>query len=272
MKARLLLVLVMMSGLTSVAAAQTTEEIIEKNVEARGGAEKFAAVHSMVVKTVEETNWGGRGSSMLTVMRPDKMRFYYEWRGVGPRAPHPTLVVAFDGDGGWLARDQKAPIKVTGDGIAELRWTARNQFVETLGDYKANGVTIELVGKEDVDGQQCYKLRFTHADAVQYAYYDAQSFLVIRYEVEGHRKKSEIPLDVAVSDYRSVDGILFPHSFTIAHSISPFALSRGLPQLFSFADKRSIMTSTVQSIEINPDIDENSFQMPGSEAAASAKR
>jgi hypothetical protein len=111
---------------------------------------------------------------------------------------------------------------------------------------------------------------------VRYAYYDPQSFLVVRYEIAGHRKNKnkEVDLGVSVSDYRNTNGILFPYAFkTEALLTNPFALARGLPLVFAFHDiKKDWTTSTVQSIEINPDMDENSFQMPGSEAAASAKR
>jgi outer membrane lipoprotein-sorting protein len=276
MRVRLLLSLLIMFIFTSVATAQTAEEIIEKNVAARGGAEKFAAIHSIMVKTVEEANWGGRGSSALSIMRPDRMRFYYEWRG-SPKAKPITIVWAFDGEVAWSADQRKglqAPIKMTGDDLGKMREMATSQFAESFNELKANGNAVELVGKDAVDGAQCYKIRFTHGDTVlRYAYYDQQSFLVVRSELIGHRKSKEDHLGVAVTDYRNVDGILFPHTFKIESvDASPFALARGLPLPFVFVgNKKNSTTSTVQSIEINPDMDERSFQIPGNARAEPAK-
>lgn len=277
MRVRLLLALLMISIFTSVATAQTAEEIVEKNVVARGGAEKLAAIHSMMVKTLEEANWGGRGSSVLSIIRPDRMRFYYEWRGVGRRAPLSTMIWAFDGETAWAADQRKglnSPIKMEGNAVEEFREMARGQFIELPSELRASGITVELAGTEPVDGAQCYKIRFLHGDAVRYAYYDPHSFLVVRYEILGHRKSKEVPFRIAVSDYRSVDGILFPHTFKIESvDTSPFAVARGLPVGFAFVGgKKNSTTSTVQSIEINPDMDESSFQIPGNATAKPAKR
>lgn len=269
MKLRLLLILLHASILVSVATAQTAEEIIGKNIEARGGTEKLAAIHSMVVRTVEEASWGGKGSSVLSIMRPDRMRLYWEWRG-GPKGPLLTMIWAFDGEIAWWADQHKglqAPNKVTGDGVEEFRRMARHQFAESVGDFHKNGDTVELVGQDSVEGAQCYKIRFTNHGEVRYAYYDTQSFLVVQYEVIGHRKNKKDKEDVfrvAVSDYRWVNGILFPHKFRIdGIDASPFAVARGLPLGFAFVTKKNSMTSTIQTIEINPDMDENTFQIPG---------
>ncbi|HKW35361.1 MAG TPA: hypothetical protein VJN92_20275 [Candidatus Acidoferrum sp.] len=263
------MILLHASILVSVATAQTAEEIIGKNIEARGGTEKLAAIHSMVVRTVEEASWGGKGSSVLSIMRPDRMRLYWEWRG-GPKGPLLTMIWAFDGEIAWWADQHKglqAPNKVTGDGVEEFRRMARHQFAESVGDFHKNGDTVELVGQDSVEGAQCYKIRFTNHGEVRYAYYDTQSFLVVQYEVIGHRKNKKDKEDVfrvAVSDYRWVNGILFPHKFRIdGIDASPFAVARGLPLGFAFVTKKNSMTSTIQTIEINPDMDENTFQIPG---------
>lgn len=276
MRVRLLLSLLLISVFPSVATAQTAEEIIEKNLAARGGADKLAAIHSMMVTTVEEANWGGRGSSALSIMRPDRMRFYYEWRG-SPKAKPITEVWAFDGEVAWWADQRKglqAPIKMTGDDLRKIREIATSQFAESLSELKANGKTVELVGKDAVNGTQSYKIRFTNHGEVRYAYYDPQSFLIMRYDAVSHRKNNEVLLGVAVSDYRSVNGILFPHTFRIdSVDMSPFSVARGLPAPFAFlGNKKNSTISTIQRIEINPDMDESSFQMPGNATPEPTKR
>src|SRR5437879_7269973 len=95
----------------------------------------------MKVTTVEQANWGGRGSSVLRIMRPDRMRFDYTWQG-GPKAPIIPTTSAFDGKAGWWADQHKGvqtPHAVTGDTLEELREQAQKQFAETFRDPLANG-------------------------------------------------------------------------------------------------------------------------------------
>ncbi|PYU02218.1 MAG: hypothetical protein DMG38_00995 [Acidobacteria bacterium] len=219
MKAHLLVALLIVCILPSIASPQTAEEIIERNIAARGGTEKFRAIRSIKVTTVEEANWGGRGSSVLRTMRPDRMRFDYTWQGA-PKAPIIPTTSAFDGKVGWWADQHKGlqtPHAVTGDTLEELREQAQKQFAESLSELQANGNKVEFVGKDAAQGKSCYKIRFTtHTGHVRYAYYDAESFLIVQTEQEVFMKnKKEELLSTAISDYRSVNGILFPHTFKI---------------------------------------------------------
>ncbi len=278
MKAHLLLALLAVCVLPSIAPAQTAEEIVERNIAARGGTEKFQAIHSMKVTTADEANWGGRGSSVLRIMRPDRMRFDFTWQA-NPKAPIITVTTAFDGKAGWWADQKKglqAPNIITGDSLEELREEAQKQFAESLSEMQANGNRAELIGKDAPEGKSCYKIRFTtHTGHVRYAYYDAESFLLVRTEQEVFMKnKKEELLATAISDYRSVNGIQFPHNFKIDSWLtSAFASAEWLPLPMAFFErKKNFTTSVVQTIEINPEMDESAFQIPGTSMAEPAKR
>jgi hypothetical protein len=190
-----------------------------------------------------------------------------------------TITTAFDGKAGWWADQKKglqAPNTVTGDQLDELRGEAQKQFAESLSELQANGNKVELVGKDAFEGKSCYKIRFTsHTGHVRHAYYDAESFLIVRTEQEVFmkNKKKEL-LTTAISDYRSVNGILFPHTFKIDSWLtSPFASAEWLPLPMAFFErKKNFTTSIVQTIETNPDMDESSFQIPGTSTVEPAKR
>jgi len=177
MKAHLLVALLIVCILPSIASPQTAEEIIERNIAAR-----------------EEANWGGRGSSVLRTMRPDRMRFDYTWQG-GPKAPIIPTTSAFDGKAGWWADQHKGlqtPHTVTGDTLEELREQAQKQFAQSLSELQANGNKVEFVGKDAAQGKSCYKIRFTtHTGHVRYAYYDAESFLIVQTEQEVFMKNKK---------------------------------------------------------------------------------
>ena len=269
MRAHLSLALLAVCVFPSMTSAQTAEEIIERNIAARGGAEKFGAIHSMVVRTEEEANWGGRGTSVLRIMRPDRMRFDYTWQA-NLKVEGFTNIMGFDGQTGWatgLYRGKQEGKTITGDGLEAVREDAQSQFEESLGDPQAKRDQVELLGMEAVEGKPCYKVRFTtHTGWVRYAYYDAESFLVVRNDqvLSKSGSKKEKLLTTAISDYRSVNGILFPHTFiSISYLTCPFASARGLPLPMAFSEiKRDRTTSTIEAIEINPAMDESTFQMP----------
>jgi len=278
MKAHLLVALLIVCILPSIASSQTAEEIIERNIAARGGTEKFRAIRSMKVTTVEEANWGGRGSSVLRILRADRMRFDYTWQA-NPKAPIITTTTAFDGKAGWWADQHKGlqtPHTVTGDTLEELREQAQKQFAESLSELQANGNKVEFVGKDAAQGKSCYKIRFTaHTGHVRYAYYDAESFLIVQTEQEVFMKnKKEELLTTTISDYRSVNGILFPHTFKIDSWLtSAFASAEWLPLPMAFFErKKDFTTSLVQTIEINSDMDESLFQVPGASGVEPTKR
>jgi len=265
MKMRVALFLLVVSLLPAAALAQTAEEIIAKNTSARGGTDKLAAIHSLREITAEEANWGGRGLSVLSIMRPDRMSYYYEWRGT-PRAKPLTVIWAFDGNSGWYADQRKGlqtPNPVTGEELEAFKGIAGNQFAASLGEFQANGNTVELVGQDAPASG--YKIRFKNSAGIHYAYYDPQSFLIVRYEVEAYRKnKNQILFVIEVSDYRNVDGILFPYHFKIdSVDTSAFAAAEGLPLPFAFVGaKKNSMISTIQSIEVNSDMNDSTFRVP----------
>lgn len=261
----------------SFLAAQTAEEIIAKNVAARGGAEKFLAIRSMLVTTFEESNWGGTGSSILRIARPDRMRFDYTWKATR-NASVISIVTAFDGKVGWWADQHKGvqePNTVSNDQLKLLQEQAEHQFAKSYGELQASGNTIELIGREAVEGKPCYKIRFKSTGGqIRFVYYDAESYLVVRTDdIVSMKDKKERHLTTSIGDYRSIDGILFPHAFKVdAAMTSAFASAENLPLPFVFFErKKDSTTSTVKTIEINPRIDDSLFQIPSTSKAEQSK-
>ncbi|CAN5534007.1 hypothetical protein BH09PLA1_BH09PLA1_32000 [soil metagenome] len=78
----------------SVARAETVDEVIARHIEARGGAEKLAAMK--MVRQAEQLDMGGGKSATLVSeqKRPNLMRMELVLPGM-------TAVRAFDGKNGW---------------------------------------------------------------------------------------------------------------------------------------------------------------------------
>jgi len=115
-----------------------------------------------------------------------------------------------------------------------------------LVDYKAKGSTIELQGKEKVEGADAYKLKVTlRTGDVRTIYIDAEHFLQIKEEAKRTMRGTEVDTETIVGDYKRVGGMMFPHSID--------AGQKGSPQ-------RQKMV--IEKIELNVPIDDARFKMP----------
>ena len=97
---------------------------------------------------------------------------------------------------------------------------------------------------EPIDGHVCYRVVLTPKDGqTETRYYDKKSYLLVRASMILNNEMGEIPVEMSVSDYRSVDGLLMPFQIR----------QKALGQEF---------TVTHQSIQINVEIPKERFALP----------
>lgn len=187
------------------AAAVTAEELVQKNLEARGGAAKLAAVTSM--HAVGTVRLGGslEAKTESWVVAGAGVRNEMSLQGM-------TAVQAWDGREAWAVRPfqgRKDPQKVSPEDAKDLM--ERADVVGPLVDHARKGHRIEYLGTEDIDGTDAHKLRVTLANGdVQYRFLDPDHFLEIR--VVSHRmvRGQEEVTTVDLGEYEKVDGLYFP--------------------------------------------------------------
>lgn len=228
-------------GLMAMAAmAQTVDEILAKNIQARGGLEKLKAS-----KTIRFTGKMTAGPGMeipviLEQKRPNSIRMEFTLQGL-------TGVQAFDGQAGWMImpfQGKKDPEAMGEDDRKELQEQA--DFDGPLVNYKEKGNKVELVGKEPVEGTDAYKLKVTLKNGdVRYLFLDADSYLEIKHESKRIIRGTERESETSIGDYKEVEGLMIPFSFESG--------AKGSPQ------KQKI---TIEKVEINPPIDDLRFKMP----------
>jgi outer membrane lipoprotein-sorting protein len=217
----------------------TTDEIIAKNLEARGGLENLKAVQTMrltgTMKAGDDTL-----PSTLELKRPNKSR--WEFTLDGQRA-----VQAFDGKAGWAwipfaGQTEPQPMSEPESKEAELQADIDGPLV----DYKQKGSRIELVGHDPELRPQDWKLKVTlKTGEVRYVYLDPKTYL--QTITVGKRKIDGVEIEVRseVGDYRKVGALLLPHSFTAS-------TNDGSPSQSLKFDR----------IELNVPIDDDRFAMP----------
>jgi hypothetical protein len=222
-------------------SAQTVDELVAKHIAAQGGMAKLKAVQS--IRMTGNFDAGGVQAVFTQLYkRPMKTRLDVEVQGM-------TMVQAYDGHTGWKVipfTGKKDPEPMTSDELKNIKEQA--DIDGPLMDYKAKGSTVLLVGKETIDSGDAYHLKVTLKDgSVREMYLDARTFLVSRIMAKTTMQGAEVELESNATDYRQVDGLMFPFS------IEQHATSGNGPG-------QKIIFST---IAVNPPVDDSKFKMPG---------
>ncbi len=218
----------------------TLDQIIAKNIQARGGLEKLKSVNTMRVTSKLSLPNGMEVTTVSEVKRPNSTRSETTLQGM-------TAVSAFDGKNGWAImpfQGKKDPEPVPEARLKDM--VEQASFDGILVDYKEKGAKLELAGKESVEGSPAYKLKVTFPSGnTRVIYLDADSFLEVKTEAKTNVNGTDMESEAFIGDYKNVDGLMIPHS-----------TSGGVK---GSAQK---MTSTVQKVEINVPIDDARFKMP----------
>lgn len=192
-----------------LAMGYTADELVAKNIEARGGIDKLHAIHSLRLSGKLLVN-GGAGMLELHYVAlmafPNAVRYEAQLQGL-------TQVQAFDGSQAWQInpfQGRKDPEKLSADDAKDMGEDAADAL-GALVDYKAKGDTLDYLGTEDVDGTAAHKLRLTRPNGdVLYVYLDPDYFLEIR--TLSRRIEHGVPSETVTDygDYEKVGGVYLP--------------------------------------------------------------
>ena len=220
--------------------AETVDEIIAKNVEARGGKDKLKAIQSVKITGRMTMGPGGEAPFVWKWKRPSMLRMEFTIQGM-------TGIQAFDGKGGWMVMPfmgKKDPEALSDEDVKDVADQA--DFDGPLVDYKEKGNQVELIGKETIEGTEAYKLKLTRKSGdVSFLYLDAVEYLEIKEEGKRMRHGQEFEFESSSGDYKEVSGVMVAHSYE--------SKQKGAP---------ASQTITFDKIETNVTLPDAEFKMP----------
>jgi hypothetical protein len=236
----------------SPASAETVEDLVAKNLAARGGAQKVAAIHTYVTKG--ELRFPGDFKLAYTETRMCSDPKTCSDR-VDASLQGLTLVQAYNGKFGWRINPFEGRKDASQMGTDEARSLADEAVIQgALLSAAIRGAKVDYLGREDIDGTLTYKLRVSQKDGTVYTYYlDPDVFLEIKVLERRTIRGSEQETETDLGDYELVDGVYFPFSIASGPRNSP-------------ATSKQIIT--IKSAEANVSIDPGTFQMPAQASAA----
>ena len=189
----------------------TAEQIVAKNVKARGGLDAWRKIDTMVSIGQLQTGNPSMPSVpfVLQQARPNKTRFEVHLR-------EKTSVRTFNGVEGWKLHQSHSGNPEVLPYTAEEITAARDGpgIDGPLVDYRSKGIGVEFDGIDEVAGKKTYRLKVKlPSGATRRWWIDAATFLDVQYERESRTSTGQ-PATVTVSfaNYKSVDGLLVPYS------------------------------------------------------------
>jgi hypothetical protein len=243
---RRLLLLAMFLGCVQLAAAQTADEIIEKDLAALGGRAALNNLKSRSMKgTITLSTPGGDIAGPIETLNelPNKSRTFIQLDLSSLGLGKVVQDQRFDGTSGYVIDTMQGNRDITGDQLEAMK---NAQFPSPLLNYKAMGATMELAGKEKVGDRDAYVLigKPKTGPAVRY-YIDAETYLPVKsvIKVMVPQLGTELEQTTEASDFKDVDAVKVPFRIRTTTSIQTVVV-------------------TVNQVEHNKQIDRSLFSKP----------
>lgn len=232
--------------LTSPAGAEMTlDEVIAAHFDALGGADKLKAVESARLSGTMSMGPGGEVPFLMVFARPQNARMEFTMQGM-------TGIQAYDGETAWMIMPfmgKNDPEVMAEDQAKSM--VEQADFDGPLMDWQEKGHQVELLGLEDTEGSEAYKVKITLKNGdVRYHYLDSENFVVIKQEGLTKVQGNEMEFETILSDYKEVDGLMFPHSI--------MSRPKGAPEG---------QAVTIDKVELDVDLPDDYFSMPEPAAA-----
>ncbi len=221
--------------------SQNLDEVVKKHIEAIGGKDNWAKVKSLKMESSLKAN----GADIkITIFQVDKTAMRQNIALMGMEGY--SIVTTKEGWSYMPFQGQTKPEAMTADDVKKSQdgLNLQDDFIT----YKELGKKIELIGKDDVDGTECFKIKIIDKDATETTYYiDPSNYYLIKETTKMTTNGKEVENSTNFSNFKKLpEGIVFPYTIS-----GPWGATE------------------LTSLTINPTINESLFK-PTTPAAAPA--
>ena len=232
---------------TAQIKAQTADEIISTYFENIGGAENFEKLQGL--KFIMSINQQGMEIPIEMVqLKNGKQMTVITFQGKEIKQG------VFNGETLWSTNFMTQTAEKSDQETTDNLKLSMNDFPDPFLNYKEKGYTVELIGKETIDGTEAYKIKLVKEpvtvdgikeDDITFYYFDVDNFvpIVSESEIKSGQMKGQIS-QAKFSDYQEVEGLYFP-----------FSITQGLKD-------QGGQTITIEKVELNPTVDDSAFEFP----------
>ena len=189
----------------------TAQSLLDKNLEARGGADALAAIKS--IQFAGKMIFPGDFELAYSEIRARGGADGVEARMEG-NVQGLTYMQGYDGQTAWRVNPfegRRDAETMSGDEARSMSDSSRIDGV--LQDARKDGSTISYLGREDFDGTSAYKLKVTQKDGDEFTYLlDPDTYLEIKISETRKIRGAPQTTETELGDYEKVGGVYFPMS------------------------------------------------------------
>ena len=211
------LIVALVVAIIAPAQAQDVDDILNNYFENTGGKENWEKLEG--IKMVGVMKMQGMEIPFEQVMLKDgKQATKIDLQG------QKMTWSAYDGETSWTRNQMTMePEKNDNEANKNMKNMAK-EWPSPFLNYKEKGFTVELVGKETMDGTETFKIKVTKDPIVRdgqerpnisHYYFDTENFvpIVVEEEIQDGPMKGQT-VKMTISDYQEVNGLYFPFSQT----------------------------------------------------------
>jgi outer membrane lipoprotein-sorting protein len=215
----------------------TVDQILAKHYEAIGGKDAWKGLQGMK-QTGKMSMAGMEAPFTVYNKRPNKLRVEFEIQGM-------KGMQVFDGTDGWMVMPfmgSNDPQPLPKEALEQMISDADIEGV--LIDPTTKGHKVELVGQEDLEGTPVHHLRVTlkSGNVIDF-FLDSEHFVTLQTTAKADFQGTEIEVTSKLSNYKPVGGLMLPHSLSTTNPMGEQVM-------------------TIDTVEINPSIDDALFAKP----------
>lgn len=196
--------------LVPAAQAITVDELVRKNIEARGGLAALQAMRSLRTSgrlTFAQGDFSMELGYASLARRDARLRQEISMQGL-------TQVMAYSAGDAWMInpfQGRRDPERISAEDAKDFEVSA--DLDGPLVDWRGKGHSVEYLGTEDIDGTLAHKLKVTLKNGdVQYRYLDPDYFLEILVVDQTTRRGVRRETETEYGNYEKVNGVYIPFS------------------------------------------------------------
>ncbi len=178
-------------------------DILERFAREIGGKTAFRKHSSQhIVGAVEMPAQKINGKMEVFAARPNKLIMKVSMPGLG------DVTTGFTGEVAWMSTAITGPMLIEGKMMEEVSTQADfDHSLHDPADYKV----MEVLGKEDFTGEECYKLKLVHRSGFESTeYFSVKSGLQRGFSATQQTQFGAVATTTIVSDYRKFGDLLMP--------------------------------------------------------------
>lgn len=224
-----------MAGPEAAAAENGAQALVEKLVQAHGGAEAIERAPAVQAEgEIDAYLRGGKGTYRRWLERPRRLR-------VETVYAQDSETRILDGTQVWRGSGGQPPKAVSGQGHLAVVYQYKQldlPYGLLKGDYR-----VRHAGREALEGRDTEVLELTDAEGPPMRVnVDAQTHLIVRVAGTFTHGGMSIALGIDFADYRPVDGVPLPH------------------RMRNYAGGRAVSETVITRYQLNPPADPTRFR------------